>query len=195
MPAVSDRRISGIKLRRQCALLQAKAIRLRPNLSQIYRYRVAKLHEELNRPRAAEMNVVIGNQMAYYVHRCGVSSARISLIHNWSDGRSIRPVSRDENLLRQGWGLDGKFVVGYSGNLGRGHEFGTILGAAKVLMSTPNIVFLFIGAGHHLKYLESTAREWGLTNVAFRPYQPPNRLSESLAAADLHLVTLQPWRG
>jgi hypothetical protein len=39
------------------------------------------------------------------------------------------------NPLRREWGLDGKFIVCYSGNMGRAHEFDTILGAAERLAS------------------------------------------------------------
>ena len=39
------------------------------------------------------------------------------------------PVDHSNNPLRREWGLDDKFVVGYSGNLGRAHEFATFVDA------------------------------------------------------------------
>ena len=36
----------------------------------------------------------------------------------------LRQLPAHDNPLRRLWGLDGNFVVGYSGNLGRAHEFG-----------------------------------------------------------------------
>ena len=140
----------------------------------------------------AAMNVVIGRRMADYIKGRGVPADRITVIHNWSDGRSIRPLPHGANALRQEWGLAGKFVVGYSGNLGRGHEFRTILRAAAVLKDQPEIVFLFIGAGHQLSSVEAEANALGLTNLVLRPYQPAGRLRESLAVADIHLVSLLP---
>jgi glycosyltransferase involved in cell wall biosynthesis len=140
----------------------------------------------------AAMNVVIGERMADYLRRRGVTEDRIAVIHNWSDGSSIRPVPAESNPLREAWGLVGKFVVGYSGNLGRGHEFGTILKAAGALRDRRDIVFLFIGAGHHLPWIEKQVAASGLTNVITKPYQPDSRLSESLSVPDLHLVCLQP---
>ena len=94
--------------------------------------------------------------------------------------------------LRREWGLEEKFVVGYSGNLGRVHEFATVLDAAGQLADRDDIVFLFIGGGHQLGALKGEAARRGLSNVQFRPYQPRERLAQSLGACDAHLVTLRP---
>ena len=45
---------------------------------------------------------------------CSVGAAS-HVIPNWSDDETIRPASETENPLRRAWGLEGKFVVGYSG--------------------------------------------------------------------------------
>ena len=63
----------------------------------------------------------------------GIPSDSIRVIHNWADGLAIQPVDREKNELRREWNLEDKFVVGYSGNFGRAHEFGTILSAAEIL--------------------------------------------------------------
>lgn len=96
------------------------------------------------------------------------------------------------NPLRSEWGLGGKFVVGYSGNLGRVHEFVTLLDAAGQLAEREDIVFLFIGGGYQLDALKAASARRGLANVQFRPYQPRERLAQSLGTCDAHLVTLRP---
>jgi glycosyltransferase involved in cell wall biosynthesis len=131
--------------------------------------------------RGAAMNVAIGGRMAEYIHDRGVSREQIAVIHNWSDGQCIRPLPPFGNVLRQQWGLTGKFVVGYSGNMGRGHDFGTILSAAKALEDQPDVVFLFIGAGHQLSLIDEQVRAHDLLNVMLRPYQPASQLTESLS--------------
>jgi hypothetical protein len=45
------------------------------------------------------------------------------------------------NPLREAWQLAGKLVVGYSGNLGRAHDFQTVLAAAERLRNEKRIVF------------------------------------------------------
>lgn len=142
--------------------------------------------------RWASMNVVLGTQMEARVNAQGISSDKIQVIHNWADGEAIRPIAPETNLLRKSWGLSDLFVVGYSGNLGRAHEFDTILAAAQRLLARKEIIFLFIGGGAQQAAVESAARERGLTNISFQPYQPRDRLSDSLSTADVHLVSLNP---
>ena len=142
--------------------------------------------------RLARCNVVIGELMAERLIKEGVPVSQVEVIHNWADGTTIRPIEPEANPLRTEWGLDGKFVVGYSGNLGRSHEFATILDAATQLQAHPDILFLFIGGGANLQWVEQQVASRGLTNVMFKPYQARERLAESLSAADVHLITLKP---
>ncbi len=140
----------------------------------------------------AERNIVIGQLMGEKLIKEGVSKEKISLIPNWADGDIIHPVERQRNSLRRKWGLDEKFVIGYSGNLGRGHDFSTILDAAKLLQGHVDIVFLFIGGGAQLSLVKQKVAEEGLSNVVFQPYQPREQLSESLSVPDVHLISLKP---
>ena len=143
--------------------------------------------------RSAEVNVVLGERMRKEVQALtGVAPARLAVIHNWADGDSIVPVAADANTLRAEWGLARKFVVAYSGNMGRVHEFETIVAAAEKLRDRADIVFLFIGGGHYRAWIESEARTRNLPAIAFRPYQPGGRLSDSLGVADAHLTCLLP---
>ena len=129
--------------------------------------------------------------MAAYLRQQGVCEERITVIHNWADSHLIHPLAASDNPLRAEWDLRDRFVVGYSGNLGRVHEFQTMLGAIERLREHDDIVFLFIGAGYRRKGLRGEVERRGLDNVRFLPYQPRERLSESLSAPDVHLVSLQ----
>jgi colanic acid biosynthesis glycosyl transferase WcaI len=82
----------------------------------------------------AKANVVVGKQMARQVISRKISANRAHVIPNWTDDQDITPISHASNPLRQQWGLEDKFVVGYSGNLGRAHEFDTVLAASERLM-------------------------------------------------------------
>ncbi|MGB8039926.1 MAG: glycosyltransferase family 4 protein, partial [Pseudolabrys sp.] len=76
--------------------------------------------------RAADANIVVGNLMAEKLRQLGVASERIKVIPNWCNDETIVPVDAAGNPLRTQWQLQENFVVGYSGNLGRAHEFDTI---------------------------------------------------------------------
>jgi glycosyltransferase involved in cell wall biosynthesis len=142
--------------------------------------------------RRARWNVALSPRMAAALMSRGAPPSSLAVIYDWSDGEAIRPVGRACNDLLRDWGLGDKLVVGYSGNLGRVHEFATILDAAERLRDRRNIVFLFIGDGFRRDWVESEARNRGLDNVLMKPLQPPERLAQSLCVPDLHLVSLLP---
>lgn len=137
-------------------------------------------------------NVVLGAHMARRLRDEGVPSDRITVIENWADGEVIQPVPREDNPLLCEWRLEGKFVAGYSGNMGHVHEFKTMIDAAERLQGEPEIAFVFIGDGIARQWLEAETAARGLTNVQFHPYQPINRLRWSLSVPDVHFVSLRP---
>lgn len=143
--------------------------------------------------KAAAANVVVGERMRGLLVARGIASDKISLIPNWCDDRELVPVPHEENPLRAEWGLQDKFVVGYSGNLGRAHEFDTVLQAAKQLKGRRDIVFLMIGGGHQVAELAELVKRERIEDLFyFVPYQPRERLKYSLGVADVHWISLQP---
>lgn len=142
--------------------------------------------------RSASANVVVGRRMATRLAQLAGGPVPVEVIENWADGRLISPIPRESNPLRTQWNLGDRFVVGYSGNMGRAHEFDTVIEACELLRPEPDIVFLFIGAGRYRGEIEDAARRRSLPAVRFQPYQPREMLAFSLSAADVHLVTLLP---
>jgi glycosyltransferase involved in cell wall biosynthesis len=151
--------------------------------------------------RAAAMNVALGERMAAFLKSRGVAGERIRVIANFADDAVIRPApaSADSSMRRE-WGLNGAFVVGYSGNLGRAHEYETLLDAMtridarqrRASQEARRIAFLFVGGGALYDRLKSEVAERRLAIAQFRPFQPADKLSGSLAVPDLHLVSLRP---
>jgi colanic acid biosynthesis glycosyl transferase WcaI len=142
--------------------------------------------------KSADQNIVIGNRMFDYLVNIGESYKNITKIENWSDGRAIHPVTHNDNHLRKEWGLEGKFVIGYSGNLGRAHDISTILAVIWKLRFNTNILFLFIGDGVGLNRIKKYVNEKNLNNVVFKPFQNRDLLSMSLCVPDIHWLTLNP---
>jgi colanic acid biosynthesis glycosyl transferase WcaI len=143
--------------------------------------------------RQAAATVVVGDLMARKVESLGAPSPRVHVITNWCNDQEIRPIAQSENPLRQAWGLAGQFVLGYSGNLGRAHEFETVLAAANHLRNEPHITFLMIGGGKRLDELSRAVKDQGLTSsFHFITYQDRKMLPYSLAVADVHWLSLNP---
>jgi glycosyltransferase involved in cell wall biosynthesis len=142
--------------------------------------------------RRAVMNVVLGESMRDRLLSARVAADRIRIIPNWSDPTAVVPLPAAASATRKRLGLGARFVVGYSGNLGRAHEFDTLIGAARLLRSDPRFAFLITGSGAKADALRDSVRAEGLDSFYFQPFQPAELLSDSLAAADVHFVSLLP---
>lgn len=139
--------------------------------------------------RGASKNVVLHQKMADHLSDQGVGEDTLQVIPNWPD-RRIKPVKPAENGTRSSWGYSAEVVIGYSGNLGRAHMPQPIANLVQSTLSIPNLRWLFIGAGSGLQALKEQIGP--SEKVQFQPYQPIEKLSESLSVADFHLVTLDP---
>jgi len=119
-----------------------------------------------------------------------VNAGRFHVIHNWVDEQYIRPLPKSQNRFVEEHGLQDKFVVLYSGNIGRSQDLETVILAAERLQDK-EAVFLFIGDGGKKAKLEAMTQERNLKNVRFLPYQPREVLPLSLTCADVSLVALE----
>ena len=118
-------------------------------------------------------------------------AGRIDVIHNWADGCAIYPRAEDErNRFPEEHGLQDRYVVMFSGNLGLVNEFRTVLEAAENLRAREDIVFVFIGDGVRAGEIRKFIDDHRLKNILTLPYQPRAELRQSLIAGDAHLVTL-----
>lgn len=143
--------------------------------------------------RLAAMNVALGERMADLLRgRIGKEGSRVRVIHNWADGNLIKPTDVRSNQLRSEWGFADRFVVGYSGNMGRAHDIETLIAACVSLKDDPYFAFVFIGGGAKRDLLQKAVLKHRLENVHLLSYVSSNNLSDSLGACDVHLVTLLP---
>ncbi|HVJ67863.1 MAG TPA: glycosyltransferase family 4 protein [Caulifigura sp.] len=140
---------------------------------------------------AADRVVVLSRDMKERCIKNGVSADRIEIIPNWSDVTSLYPVKAN-NAFRREHHLEGKFVVMYSGNMGVPHLLMPVIEVAARLADDPNIVFYFVGGGVQKEPLQAAAKQHGLANIRFLPYQPKATLSHSLSAADIQIVSVKP---
>jgi glycosyltransferase involved in cell wall biosynthesis len=116
---------------------------------------------------------------------------KLSVIHVWSDDRAITPKKESNfNKFKDEWKLSNKFIITYSGNMGRFHDMETIMEAANKLSNNKNMVFLFIGEGHKKGWMIEYANRHGLANCQFHTYVEREKLGDMLSCADIGLVSL-----
>jgi colanic acid biosynthesis glycosyl transferase WcaI len=121
-----------------------------------------------------------------------VRSDHIHVVTPWADGRELYPIEKHENPLAAELGAIDTFNIVYSGNLGVAHDVQTIVGAIERTLCHTNLRWLFIGGGKGLDQLRAQAARANWSHVRILPYQPRERLNQSLNLADVHLVSQLP---
>jgi glycosyltransferase involved in cell wall biosynthesis len=126
----------------------------------------------------------------------GAGNPVVQVIPLWSDS-DLSPWPREQpNPLRieRAW-IGNEVVLLYSGNMGLGHRFVEFLEAAKRLgVSGPR--WVFAGGGKRKAEIEAFARLNPESHIDFLEYVPHDRLRAHLAAADVHLASLDSgWQG
>ena len=137
----------------------------------------------------ASRTIVLDRFMEERVVAKGADPARISIVPPWShDVVSFSEPGR--GAFRAQHGVIEKFVVMYSGNLSPCHPLDTLLQSALALKAREELVFFFIGGGSEQVKVREFVSRHDLLNVICLPYQPLDQLSNSLSAADLHVVVM-----
>ncbi|MDE3154714.1 MAG: glycosyltransferase family 4 protein [Acidobacteriota bacterium] len=154
---------------------------------------VNRLLDRLNRLLLARADAIValGERMKRrLVEEKGARPDRITVIHNWADCQAIEPRPKSA-AFAAAHGLEGRFIVMHSGNVGLSQALDTLLDAAALLRDTPEAMVVIVGDGTKRAALEARAAREGLSNVRFLPYQPKEQLADSFSAADLFLVSLK----
>lgn len=115
---------------------------------------------------------------------------KYTVISNWP----VRSNKVDENFtqtIKESWSLNDHFIVMYSGNFGRLHDFITLLECARITQDLP-IKYLFVGTGGKFNQIDTYKKYYQLSNVIIKPPQDRERLNSILALADISVVTLLP---
>jgi colanic acid biosynthesis glycosyl transferase WcaI len=139
----------------------------------------------------ADRVVAIGHHMRRRLTAKGVRDDAIAVIPNWTDTDALSPKPRDNEWARE-QGLVDRFVVMHSGNLGYAQDLPTLIRAATFLRDLDDLDIVIVGSGAQGAVLVELERSLEVPAVRFLPYQPRERLSESLSAADVHVVGLAP---
>jgi glycosyltransferase involved in cell wall biosynthesis len=140
--------------------------------------------------RTASRIVVLDHFMRKRILEKDIEPEKISVIPPWSHDGDVRYDAEGRDRFRKCHGLEGKFVVMYSGNHSPCHPLDTILSAASKLAENREVLFLFVGGGSQFAKVKQFALDHGLPNILCLPYQPLAQLAGALSAADLHIVVM-----
>lgn len=152
----------------------------------IYNYWVKKNRKTYAR---AEKVFTLSESMADALTKY-VPKEKLVIIPNWSVTEKFKPIPKAKNPFGKEHGLDGKFIVMYSGNMGYTHSVNVLVDVAERMKDNKDVQFLLIGQGKQRPELEARAKEQNLTNCTFMDFLPVDVLPFSLASADIAMITL-----
>lgn len=141
--------------------------------------------------RQAQKVIVVGRDMIETLHKRFDPLPTYAYINNWIDEKEILPLPRDDERVmafKQQYGLQNKFVIMYSGNIGLYYDLLNIVKVIEKFQDKAEVVFAFIGEGSVLDELRDYQEKHRLSNMVFIPYQDKNKLIYSLNAGDVHFV-------
>lgn len=131
----------------------------------------------------ADTVVVLSLEMGHQLKKLGVTRPIVEL-PIWVDPQLIQPLPDDPSRAP---------TVLYSGNLGRKQGLSMVLDLAEQVGRLRSDVRILVrGVGYESDSLLAEARTRGLVNVSFLPLVPREKLGESLAEGDVHLVPQEP---
>lgn len=142
--------------------------------------------------KAADKVIVVGRDMVDTLrNRFGKKMVSYAYINNWIDEKEIYPLPEGNagvQKFRKRYGLDNRFVMMYSGNIGLYYDLPNLLKLIAQFQQEKDVVFAFIGEGSVLEELKEYQQKHQLENVVFIPYQEKKDLIYSLNAGDVHFV-------
>lgn len=174
------------------AALRVLSAKLGPTgrlVGRVYRHREDRL---LGR---AHHLIAITADFSNAFRRAGVTEDRWTVIPNWAPLDRIEP--RDKvNPWSLEQGIHDKTVFLYSGSLGFKHNPSLLLGLAKALRGQRDAIVVVNSEGAAADWLRTEAAKHGVAEqLRVNGFQPFERISEVLGAADVLLAVLEPDAG
>jgi glycosyltransferase involved in cell wall biosynthesis len=151
--------------------------------------RLFNLFNRLILAAAADV-ITLDRFMAERLNRKWFLDDKLHVIPPWPHEEHLEPVPHGSNPFREKHGLDGRFVIMYSGNHSIASPLTTILEAALSPGCDPRVMFVFVGGGLGKREVDRVIATSRPRNIVSLPYEPLAQIKYSLSAADVHLVSM-----
>lgn len=140
----------------------------------------------------ADRIITLGRDMSQriYSYLQEGNKNKIKMIPHWSELELISPQSKFENVLLKELNLIDKFIILYSGNMGRTHNLEMIIDAAKQLKVNPIYHFIIAGMGYKKQWVSQEINYHNLTNITLLDPVSRKDLNTLLNACDVGIIAL-----
>lgn len=116
--------------------------------------------------------------------------ANIEVVPIWADKTFFKMIPKQENKFIKKQGLEKRFIVMYSGNLGKTHPVEIMIDIAQKI-NNPKVFIIIIGGGEKYQLMKEKLSILKLDNIRLLPLQSIDMLPYTMNAADLGVVSLE----
>jgi glycosyltransferase involved in cell wall biosynthesis len=138
--------------------------------------------------RKSDSVVIISEDFRPTLVEWGVDDGSIEVIENWAPLANVPVRSRENAWAEENELLDGVRFV-YTGTLGLKHNPDLLL---QLALSRPDISVVVVSQGKGADWLSDRKAEMIVPNLRILGFQPFDRMSEVLGAADILVAVLEP---
>jgi glycosyltransferase involved in cell wall biosynthesis len=120
---------------------------------------------------------------------------KLDVVPVWTNNTFFKEITPQNNEFIKKYDLQDKFVISYSGNLGKTHPVEKIIELAQKLVVEHDIIFLIIGNGDKKSQLLKMQEKFLLPNLKILDFQPTALFPHVLASVNIGVVTLESDAG
>lgn len=121
-------------------------------------------------------------------HNPEVPTEKLHILENFQTVEPLVPATED---LKAKYGVGGKFVVIFGGNMGVPQKLENVLGLAKACEADyPDVVFLLVGKGVQQARIRKMITEMNLSNTILKDFIPYQDYQKLVAQCDIGLISL-----
>ncbi|WP_455591223.1 glycosyltransferase family 4 protein [Bacteroides sp.] len=120
-------------------------------------------------------------------HNPKISKEKLHILMNFQKSNTF-PI-RDERI-KEKYGLKGKYLAVFGGNIGIPQKIENILALAKHCLSYEDVVFLLIGKGTQIERIRTMAAVERITNIYFMDFVPREDYLQLVSLCDVGLISL-----
>jgi len=138
--------------------------------------------------------IAITDDFIPFLKQWNIDPDKVSIIPNWGPIEQI-PVIERRNRFSDKYGLNEKFVILYSGTLGKKQDIKLIANTVNKLSNNSEILFIIATDARGQNFIKQQVSEKDLPNLLRLSLQPASIFPYLLASSDVALVTLDATAG
>ena len=150
-------------------------------------HRLFKYYENINYDAADIIGIQSPANMLYFIERGLDKKYRIEVLYNWM---SLNENYGSSGYFREKFGLNGKIVFFYGGNIGIAQDLDNIIRVAVRMKDIPEAHFLLTGEGSEVPRLKREIKRLGLKNFSIYPALEQREYMRLIADIDIGLISL-----